>query len=105
MTAAYHGYSVGDKVWLAGIAGDLGSFLNNRFWTVASVVDADNFTIDANTVGKGTFTTATGGITRTGAPAPDPTPPPVPAPTPEPEDPYVGGGGGGGFGGSTTSKL
>jgi hypothetical protein len=70
ITAAYHDYSVGDYVYLTGVAGTLGDFLNNRTWPVYSIVDTDNFTIDADTVGKGAFTTASGGITRTGTPPP-----------------------------------
>lgn len=86
ITAAYHGFSVGNRVWLKGIAGALGDLLNNRFWNVTSIVDANNFVVDANTTGLSAFTAATGGITRTGAPAPDPTPPAVPDPV-EPETP------------------
>ena len=99
ITAAYHDYSVGDYVYLTGVAGTLGDFLNNRTWPVYSIVDTDNFTIDADTVGKGTFTTASGGITRTGTPPPPPPPPPVPPPVTPPDPPSIGGGGGGGFGG------
>lgn len=94
VTAAYHGYSVGDVVFLLGIDGEMGDLLNGKYWTVQSVVDTNNFTIDADTTGL-TFTSATGGETRTSAPAPDPTPPTVPTPTPEPTPPqtYPGGGG------------
>ena len=99
ITAAYHDYSVGDYVYLTGVAGTLGDFLNNRTWPVYSIVDTDNYTIDADTVGKGTFTTASGGITRTGTPPPPPPPPPVPPPVTPPDPPSIGGGGGGGFGG------
>lgn len=99
VTAAYHAYSAGEYVYLSGIAGTLGEFLNNRTWPVYSVIDTNNFTIDANTVGKGAFTSATGGITRTAPPPPPPPPPPVPPPPPPPPAPEVGGGGAGGFGG------
>lgn len=88
ITAAYHGYSVGNRVWLSGIAGALGDLLNNRFWQVVSVVDANNFTINADTRGLAAFTTATGGITRSVAPDPDPTPPVVSPPV-EPDLPPV----------------
>lgn len=97
--AAFHDYAVGEKVYLAGIEGELGDFLNGRFWDVMSVVDADKFTINANTVGLAAFTAADGGITRVGAPDPPPAPPVVPPPVEPPEPPGVGGGGGGGFGG------
>lgn len=97
ITAAYHGYSVGDQVWLSDIDGEMGDVLNNRAWTVLSVVDANNFTIDARTTDVGAFSGSEGGITRSGAPDPDPTPPVVPAPTPAPTPPDIGGGGGGGW--------
>lgn len=92
--AAYHGYSVGNFVYLDGIDGEIGNLLNGRAWLVTAVGDADHFTIDANTTGLEAFTTAEGGITRVGAPAPDPTPPTVPDPVePElPPDIYGGAG-------------
>lgn len=86
----YHGYSVGDQVWLTDIAAPMTS-LNNRFFTVQSVVDANRFTIDADTSAMGAFTSAVGGITRTGAPDPDPVPPSVYEPVSEPDIPDLGG--------------
>lgn len=97
ITAIYHGYSVGNYVWIDGIDGEIGDLLNSRKWRVVSVVDADNFTIDADTTGLAAFTAADGGITRVGPPAADPTPPTVPPVVPPPADPPVGGGGGGKF--------
>ena len=90
ITAAYHGYSVGNEVYLSGIAGDLGNYLNGRIARVVSVVDADEFTINIDTTGQAAFTDADGGITRTGAPDPDPTPPTVPPPVSPPVPPYIG---------------
>jgi hypothetical protein len=89
----YHEMVVGDFVYITGVAGEIGDLLNGRAWTVMSVVDADNFTINADTVGLAAFTSATGGITRA-TPAPPPTPPVVPPPVPEPAPPesYFGGG-------------
>lgn len=98
ITAAYHGYAAGQQVYLSGIGGDLGDFLNGRIASVVSAVDTNNFTIDISTIGQAAFTTATGGIIRTGAPDPDPSPPVVPPPTPDPDPPPVGGGGGHGGG-------
>lgn len=98
ITAAFHDYEVGQKIYLKDIAdGSLGDFLNNRFWTVMSVVDADNFTIDADTSALSAFDSAEGGITRTEAPDPPPAPPVVPPPVEPPPPPDTGGGGGGGF--------
>lgn len=96
ITAAYHGYVAGELVYLTGIAGEMGELLNNRFWTVVASVDANNFTIGADTTGVAAFTSATGGITRVGAPPAPPTPPTVPTPVAPEDPPEVGGGGGGG---------
>lgn len=94
VTAAFHGYSVGNRVYLAGIDGPIGDVLNGRVWTVMAVNDANTFTLDANTSGAGAFTTAAGGITRTEPPAPDPVPPVVPPPVPDPTPPIIIPGGG-----------
>ena len=93
VTALFHDYNVDDVVFLQGIDGAMGDYLNGRYWLVASVVDVDNFTIVADTTGL-TFTTSAGGITRGGAPTPPPTPPTVPAPVPDYTLPdfYSGGG-------------
>lgn len=96
---AYHDYSVDQLIYLDGIEGELGDKLNGRFWKVVSVVDADKFTINANTLGLDPFTGADGGVTRVGAPDPPPAPPVVPPPVEPDPPPGVGGGGGGGFGG------
>ncbi len=87
ITAAYHGYSVGDQVFLSGIAGALGDFLNGRIAPVTDVVNANSFKIGIDTTEQAAFSSATGGITRTGAPGPDPTPPVVPPPVDPPEPP------------------
>ena len=94
ITAAYHGYSPGNRVYLTGIEKPLGDFLNGRVWTVLAAVDANSFTIDADTSTEAAFTSAAGGEVRTGAPAPDPTPPVVPDPVPTPDPPVVAPGGG-----------
>ncbi|KQN10271.1 hypothetical protein ASE85_02475 [Sphingobium sp. Leaf26] len=96
VTAAYHGYAVGQQVYLSGIAGDLGDQLNYRFFTVAAVVDANRFSIDVDTTAMPAFSTAEGGITRTAAPDPDPVPPVVPDPVVPTKPPSTGGGGGDG---------
>ncbi len=93
ITAAYHGYSVGQQVYLTGIQGGLGNFLNGRIATVASVVDANNFTIDVSTVGQAAYINTIGGITRVGSPTPDPSPPSVPDPVDPPAPPDISGGG------------
>lgn len=93
ITAAYHGYSVGNLVFLSGIDGDLGEQLNYRFFRVIEVVDAHNFRIDGDTTVMPEFTGATGGTARTGAPAPDPADPVIPDPVDPPAPPSVGTGG------------
>lgn len=94
ITAAFHGYAVGEQVYLTGIDGALGDFLNGRFWTIQAVYDDDNFTIDADTSSQAVFSGADGGITRTVEPDPDPAPPVVPPPVDPPAPPSTGGGGG-----------
>jgi hypothetical protein len=92
VSAAFHGYDVGDQVYLSGIAGAMGDFLNGRFWSVVAVNGDGSFTISADTSAVEAFTAATGGITRAVAPAAPPAPPVVPPPYVPPEPPYTGGG-------------
>lgn len=89
ITAAFHGYSVGENVYLNGIEGEIGELLNGRVWEVTSVVGDSAFTINAVTSGLAAFTSATGGITRTVAPDPDPPAPVVPPVVPPPTPPVV----------------
>ncbi|WP_341896452.1 hypothetical protein [Sphingobium sp. YR657] len=93
ITAAYHGYSVGQQVFLRGIDGALGDELNFRLCMVAAVIDDNNFRIDVNTRGMAIFSGAQGGITRTGDPEPDPPAPVIPDPVEPPPPPQTGGGG------------
>lgn len=97
VTAAYHDYVVGDRLYFSGITGM--TELNGREAVVASVVDADNFTIDLDTTNFSTFVSATGD-TRVGAPTPvvPPPPPPVPPDPPPPADTTDYGGSGGDLG-------
>lgn len=89
VTAALHGYSVGDVVYLDGIEGEMGDLLNGRVWTVQTAPGANTFTINANTSGLAPFTSAEGGITRTVAPDPDPPAPVVPPVVPPPTPPVI----------------
>ena len=89
ISIAYHGYEVGDEVFLKGIAGPLGAFLNGRIWTVTAVVDAGHFRINADTTALAAFTAATGGITRPAPPDPVPPPPAVPPVYTAPPPPEV----------------
>lgn len=98
--AIYHGYAVGDAVYITGVGGEIGRFLNGRSWRVTSAQD-DSFTINADTSGLEPFSNATGGTYRSSQPEPAPSPPPVPQPTPTPTPPPVYGGGGGEWGGGS----
>ena len=101
ITAAFHGYSAGDPVYLDGILGMVE--INDRFLTVESVIDDNNFTVDFDSTNAGTFTGDTGGITRTGPPDPPPAPPAVPPPASLPTSPTVGGNSGGTYSGGGSS--
>ena len=70
IAAAFHGYALGDKVYLTGIAGGLGALLNGRIWPVVAVADGGHFTIDADTSAAPAFSGCSGGIVRTAAPTP-----------------------------------
>ncbi|UXC93128.1 hypothetical protein EGM87_22800 [Sphingobium sp. RSMS] len=95
VTAAYHGYSVGNMVYLSGIDGDLGDQLNNRFFPVVAVVDANSFRVGIDTSAMPAFTGATGGTVRTEAPPADPVDPVIPDPVNPSDPPSTGGGGNG----------
>lgn len=91
LTVPFHGYSVGDRVFLNGIAGTIE--LNGRFAEVLTVPDADTITINIDSTGMTPFVSSDG--TLNSAPPPPPPPPPtVPPVTPTPTSPEVGGGGG-----------
>lgn len=93
VTAALHGYSAGQAVFLKGIDGALGDELNFRFFTIVSIVSDDSFRIAVNTLGMAPFSGAEGGITRTAPPEPDPVDPEIPDPVEPPPPPSTGGGG------------
>lgn len=98
VTAAFHGYSVGDPVYFNTIFGMVQ--INDRFLTVVSVINANNFTVNIDSTNFSTFTGDTGGQIN-GAPPAAPRPPPsVPPPTPTPTPPPNTGGTGGYTGGS-----
>lgn len=100
ITAAFHGYSVGDPVYLDGILGMVE--INDRFLTVQTVVDANNFTVNFDSTTAGAFTGDTGGVTNTAPPPPPPPPPAVPPPSTSPPPPTVAGSSGGAYTGGGT---
>ncbi len=98
VTAPFHGYSVGDRIFLNEIVGM--TELNSRSAKVLFVLNANEFSIDIDTTNYSTFVSS-GGALRTAAPAPPPAdPPPPPAPPPAEPAPTTtdGGGSGGGVG-------
>ncbi len=95
VTAAFHAYVVGDKLFFYGVTGM--AEINGRVGTVMSVIDPNNFTVDIDTTTFSTFVTSSG-TARVGAPAPTPTPTPPPTPPALPDPPETTDGGGSGTG-------
>lgn len=93
VSIAWHGFAVGDLVYITGVAGGMGNLLNFRTWTVVSVIDAQTVTIDANTELAPTFSGCTGGTANSAPPVVVP-PPVVPPPAPPVLPPYIWYGGG-----------
>ena len=85
VSATLHDYSAGDDLYIKGVAGM--TEINGRTVRVVADLTANTFSIDLDTTGYGTFTGATGGITRTAPPDPPPAPPPVPPVIVDPEPP------------------
>lgn len=94
VTAAYHGYEVGDQVYFSGIEGMIE--INDRFITVLQVIDADNFRINVDSTTWGVFTSDTGTV-RTAPPDAPPAAPAIPTPITPPAPPTVGSGSSGGY--------
>ena len=78
LSIAFHGFAVGDLIALSGIAGEMGTLLNYRTWTVASIIDANTLTINADTSNSAVFAGCTGGTAHISPPII--VPPPVVAP-------------------------
>lgn len=94
LEAAFHGYAVGDQVFVQGVEGELGDLLNGRIWDVTVVPDANHLAIAANGSGLDAFTLAVGGVTNIAPPPAPPAPPPTPPPYVPPDPPIVVGPGG-----------
>jgi hypothetical protein len=97
ITAAYHGYTVGKVIYFAEVTGMVE--INDRFLTVLTVVDVNNFTVNFDSRTASDFIADTGGTIRVAPPTPPTPPPTTPTPTPDPTPPVVGGGGSGRYGG------
>ncbi len=89
--APFHGYSIGDRIFLNGITGTVE--LNGQFGTVLTVPDADHVTIDIDSTGFTAFLSSTGTL-NVAPPAAPPAPPVVPPVVDPPALPDVGGAGG-----------
>ena len=99
ITIAFHALNVGDRIYLSDIVGM--TEMNGKHVVVASVIDANNFTVSHNTTAYTTFVSSTG-LVRVAAPVPPPPPPPPPTPPPPPPPPPEttdSGGSGGDYGG------
>lgn len=98
ITVDYHGLAVGDQYYIK--SDDSETFgmteILDRFLTVVSVIDDNNFTVDIDSSNFSTFGSDTGTV-RTGPPSAPPAPPTVPPVLVDPAPPPVGGGGGGGY--------
>lgn len=95
VTAAYHGYSVGDQLYFKDIPGMVE--INDRFLTVVSVIDDNNFTLDIDSTNFSLFVNTDTGTVRVGPPAAPPAPPTVPPVLTPPTGPDVGSGSSGGY--------
>lgn len=98
ITAAYHGYTVGQQVYIRTedpVAFGMTEILD-RWLTVMTVPNANQFTVDIDSTGFTAFG-ADVGIVNPGPPPPPPPPPTVPPPAPDPTPPTVGSGSGGGY--------
>lgn len=93
LSVAFHGFSVGDLIYLAGVAGGMGAVLNNRVWQVQAVIDANTFSINADTTTCAAFAGCSGGTTHA-APPPTVPPPTISPPAAAPAAPAVVYGGG-----------
>lgn len=81
VTAAYHDYDIGDRVYFSGVLGM--TEINGQFGTVLTTPTANTFTVDIDTTNYSTFVSSNGAV-RVGAPTPPPAPPPPPPLPPEP---------------------
>lgn len=98
ITVPHHGFEEGDQVYIrSDNSTDFGMYqILDRWLTVVSVIDDDNFTVDIDSSAFAAFAGDTGTV-RTVEPDPVPTPPAVPLPEEDPEPPTVGSGSVGGY--------
>ncbi|KUR73333.1 hypothetical protein [Novosphingobium sp. Fuku2-ISO-50] len=93
LTIAFHGFAVGDLIYIDGVADGMGAVLNYRTWSVTAVIDANTLTINADTTTCPAFSGCTGGTANTSPPIVVP-PPAVPPPSSTTLAPTVSYGGG-----------
>lgn len=96
ISAAFHGYEIGDQIYFQDIAGTVE--LNGKVGRVVSIEDAGRFSVDIDSRAFTAFSGDAGGTVRSSPPAPPPAAPVIPPPAPDPTPPDLGGwNGGGGF--------
>lgn len=93
MTIPFHGYDVGDRLYITGVAGMVE--LNGRFVTVTGVPDPSTIVTDVDSTYFTPFISSDG--TLNAAPPPAPPAPPVIPPVVYPDPPPDVGGGGGNY--------
>ncbi len=93
LTVVFHGFASGNLVYIDGVADGMGVVLNYRTWTVTAIIDANTFTIDADTSSCPAFAGCSGGTANTSPPiiVPPPTVPPPVGTTVAPTVNYGGG--------------
>lgn len=99
ITAAYHGYPAGKQIYLTSDAPSTFGMVEilDRWLSVVSVINANNFTVNIDSTNFTIFGTDAGTV-RGAPPAPPPAAPAVPPPATPPTPPVVGSGSGGGYG-------
>ncbi len=98
ITAANHGYVIGDKIFYSGIVGM--DEMNGRIGIVTTLVDANNYRININTTNYTTFVSSTGTVAPSPPVIPPVSTPPAAPPAPPAPAPTTSSGGTGGSIGS-----
>jgi hypothetical protein len=86
LTIPFHGYAVGDRIYLYGIEGTVE--LNGRTVNVLTAPDASTVTVDIDSTGFAAFVSSDGTL-NAGPPPTPPTPPVVPPVVDPPSDPDI----------------
>lgn len=95
VTAAYHGYALGDPIFFKSIPGM--TEINDRFLQVIEVIDVNTFRVNIDSSNFTAFVATDVGQVNGAPPPPPSAPPTVPPPITTPTPPPVGSGSGGGY--------